>query len=104
MNNFGQNLKSIRKSLGYTQEALGEKVGVTARVIGYYESESKYPPSKIITALAEALNISLQDLLSAEPMKLDNRTVDAKFWPKWEKLSSEEKKAVSKIVDTLLAK
>jgi len=102
MQNFGNKLKEIRKSLGYTQEALGEKIGVTARVIGYYESESKYPPAKILTSLAEALNTPIQELLDSNSSKLDGRTVDAKFWPKWEKLSEDQKKAVTKVVDTFL--
>jgi transcriptional regulator with XRE-family HTH domain len=100
---FGERLKEIRKSLGYSQQSLADKLGVSRRIISYYECESDYPPSKILIDLSLALNISTDVLLGLDAIKADRRTVDAKFWPKWEVLNPEDRKAVSKVVDALLA-
>ena len=37
---FGKRLASLRKELGLTQTELGEKVGVSCRVIAYYEGDA----------------------------------------------------------------
>jgi transcriptional regulator with XRE-family HTH domain len=100
---FGERLKQIRKLRGYSQGTLAKKINVTPRVISYYERESKYPPAKLLSDLSSALEISIEELLGSEPVRQDARTVDAKFWPKWQELKEDEKKTVSRLVDTLLA-
>jgi transcriptional regulator with XRE-family HTH domain len=103
MDSFGKRLKDLRKRCGYSQYTLADKVGSSRRVIRYYECEATRPPAAILPQLAEALNVSVNVLLGTEEPRDDKRTVDAKFWPKWQELSGEEKKTVSKLVDTLLA-
>jgi len=44
---FGKRLSDLRKALGLTQKQLGEKVGVSNRVIAYYEGETDYPLSPL---------------------------------------------------------
>ena len=34
---FGERVKTLRQEAGWTQEELGEKIHVSARVIGYYD-------------------------------------------------------------------
>ena len=104
MSSFGERLKKLRKNLGYSQYALADKVGSSRRVIRYYECEATRPPADLLPQLAEALQVSVNVLLGTEEPKTDQRTVDAKFWPKWEKLTDEERKVVTKMVDTLLNK
>ena len=100
---FRQRLKQIRKLRGHSQGTLAKKIGTTRRVISYYERESKYPPAKLLSDLATVLEIPIEELLGTKPVKQDARTVDAKFWPKWQGLTDNEKKAVTKVVDTFLA-
>jgi len=104
MSLFGERLKELRKSLGYTQYSLADKVGVSRRIIRYYECEASRAPADLLPKLAEALNVPVSVLLGTEDPKNDRRTVDAKFWPKWDQLSAEDKKAVTKIVDALIEK
>lgn len=40
---FGDRLKKLREDAGMTQVELGKKVGVSERVIGYYESNDRFP-------------------------------------------------------------
>lgn len=100
---FGQRLRQIRKARGYSQGSLAKAVGTTSRVISYYERESKYPPAKLLADLSHTLKIPMEELLGTKPIKQDARTVDAKFWPKWQQLPEDDKKTISKLADSLLA-
>ena len=103
MDKFGENLKMLRRARGFSQRLLAEKIGTTRRTIDYYEREAGHPPGKILSVLADNLEISVDVLLGTEPFRQDMRTIDAKFWPKWQKLPEEDKKTISKLTDSLLA-
>jgi transcriptional regulator with XRE-family HTH domain len=60
---FGSRLAAIRKERGITQAQLGEKVGVSNRVIAYYETESDQPPGSLLVDLCVALKVSADELL-----------------------------------------
>ena len=66
---FGQRLAEIRKDRGITQAQLGEKVGVSNRVIAYYETESGQPPGALLVDLCKALKVSADELLGIKPAK-----------------------------------
>jgi transcriptional regulator with XRE-family HTH domain len=104
MSEFGNRLKKMRVSLGYSQTSLAEKIGATKRQISYYECESSRLPAELLPKLAQALKVSVNVLLGTEEPKDDGRTVDAKFWPKWEQLTAEDKKIIIKLTDSLIVK
>lgn len=61
---FGDRVKQLRESVGMTQAELGKKVGVSDRVIGYYESNNRFPKKQeIIINLAEVFGVSVDYLL-----------------------------------------
>ena len=66
---FGRRLADIRKSRSMTQAQLGELVGVSNRVIAYYETESDQPPGALLADLAKALKVSADELLGLKPPK-----------------------------------
>ena len=101
---FGTRLKELRKSRGYSQEALATKLGITRRMVSYYECESPKLPSDILPQLAEILQVSITTLFGEKEPISDGRTVDSKFWPKWEKLSSDDRKVLNKMADALINK
>ncbi|MBJ3791993.1 helix-turn-helix transcriptional regulator, partial [Bacillus sp. OA1] len=49
---IGLRIKSLRKKENLTQKQLAEKIGVSQRMIGYYESEERFPPHDVLTKLA----------------------------------------------------
>lgn len=62
--NFGKRLAAMRKAAGYTQQQLAEEIGVTRRMIAYYEAESEHPPTaSVLVDLANALGTSVDALL-----------------------------------------
>lgn len=66
---FGRRLAEIRKDRGITQAQLGKKVGVSNRVIAYYETESGQPPGALLVDLCKALKVSADELLGIKPAK-----------------------------------
>ncbi len=80
VNGFGQRLAYFRKAKGLTQQALGETVGVSNRVIAYYEGETDYPPAHLIVPLANALGITMDELLGIVETKNDFDQNNAALW------------------------
>ncbi len=64
------NLTHYRKGLRLSQEALAEQAGVTRQSINNYETAKTLPDSKILSALARALSVTLDDLLRQESTAL----------------------------------
>jgi transcriptional regulator with XRE-family HTH domain len=104
---FGKRLARFRKASGLTQQQLGEKVGVSKRVIAYYEGETSYPPAHLTGPLAKALNVSTDELLGLKQAK---ETLSPDFASLWRRLkvvenfSDKEKKALLQYVDIIAEK
>jgi transcriptional regulator with XRE-family HTH domain len=77
---FGQRLAEMRRASGLTQVQLGEKVGVSNRVIHYYDGETNYPPAHLIEPLAKALNVSVEELLGVKAIKQQCDPQHATLW------------------------
>ena len=61
---FSQNLKKLRKSKGYSQEALAKKLGLTRTTISKYENEIAEPSLSILVALSQIFNVSCDFLIT----------------------------------------
>jgi len=61
---FGTRLVELRKAAGFTQLELAQELGVSRRMIAYYEGETQHPPTTILPRLAQALGVSADELLS----------------------------------------
>lgn len=79
---FGERLTLLRKARGLTQKRLGEMTGVSNRVIAYYEKETDYPPSHLIVPLAEALEITTDELLGRKKGEKHFSPDKAALWKK----------------------
>lgn len=63
---FAKKLNELRKSHGYSQEDLGEKINVTRQTISNWESGLSTPDMDSIIALAKLFDISTDELLVYE--------------------------------------
>lgn len=79
---FDERLARYRKAKGLTQAQLGDFVGVSYRVIAYYEKETQYPPSRLVVPLAKALGVSSDERLSIKEAKTDFDPDKAALWEK----------------------
>jgi len=104
---FGQRLSRLRKARGFTQTELGEILGVSQRVITYYERESGKPPAHLLPRLADALKVTVDEIVGYERLREAHAPHNPRLWRKLrevEKLSEPDRKAVLRFVDALLAK
>ncbi|SKB35524.1 Transcriptional regulator, contains XRE-family HTH domain [Acetoanaerobium noterae] len=67
---FGNRLKMLRNEKQITQKELGSIINISERVIGYYESDDRFPKDdKVIIALSEYFNVSIDYLLGKSEIR-----------------------------------
>lgn len=105
---FGERLSRLRKAKGLTQRQLAAQLGVSQRVITYYENESSYPPAHLLPKVAQAFEVSVEELLGdAEPVVEAAHVPDRRLRKRielLEKLPPQDQKMVLRMIDTLAAK
>jgi transcriptional regulator with XRE-family HTH domain len=103
---FGERLIGLRKARGLTQTELGKKIGISKRMVAYYEGQTKRPPAHLLIPIARALRISVEELLGVKKLSV-SETNHAALWrrlKKVEMLSKSDQKALLKMIDGLVAK
>jgi transcriptional regulator with XRE-family HTH domain len=102
---FSQRLVRLRKSRGLSQLALGKQIGISKRMVAYYETETDRPPAHLLPAIAKALAVSFDDLMGAGHLPSEPVEVDVRVWRRFQRLQSlapGERKTVLKLLDSLL--
>ena len=61
---FKDNLVSLRKMHGFSQDELAEKIGVSRQTLSKYETGESLPDIERCKLLAEVLDVSLDDLVN----------------------------------------
>jgi transcriptional regulator with XRE-family HTH domain len=59
---LGEKLKALRTSAGLTQKQLAEKVGVSDKSLGYYETNERTPRKNTIASISEYFNVPAEFL------------------------------------------
>ncbi|OAM03042.1 MAG: XRE family transcriptional regulator, partial [Wolbachia endosymbiont of Dactylopius coccus] len=67
---IAQNVKSWRLKRGYTQKDLAKKIGVTYQVVLQYEKGTRKISIEKLYAIAEALSVSIADLIPVSNEKI----------------------------------
>ena len=104
---FGSRLAALRKRKGLTQIQLADQLGVSQRMITYYENEARRPPTQLLPQIAKVLGVPVDDLLSGadldavEELKLDKRLL--RRFEKLQQLPDADQKAVLRMIDSLSA-
>ena len=60
---FGENLKRLRRGQGLTQKELGAKVGLSKAVVSKYENGLDSPSFDVLVQLARYFGVTTDDLL-----------------------------------------
>lgn len=66
---FGLRLARLRKAAGHSQYTLADEVGISQRMIVYYEKQTTHPPTHLLPVLAKALGVTTDQLLGVEKVK-----------------------------------
>lgn len=102
---FGVRLRELREAAGLSQTALAAEVGVSARMMAYYEGPKSHPPSDLLPALARALGVSVETLLGVEVSKRRAKPTDTRLHRRLqqlEQLEPTEKRQVLQVLDAFI--
>lgn len=70
---FNENLKTIRKAKGYTQEELAIKINVVRQTVSKWEKGLSVPDADILSRIADVLEVSVSELLGTPIEEEENR-------------------------------
>ena len=102
---FGANVRHYRRSQGWTQEGLAERVGVTYETIGKIERGVAAPSFETATKIAEALGLQPPALFGAEPSPPGDRgRLLAHIHATLSKMNDEQLARAGKMLDAFLGK
>ena len=63
---IGQFLANLRKEQGWTQEQLGENLGVTNKTISRWEKGNYLPPVEMLQMMSDLYGLTINEILSGE--------------------------------------
>jgi transcriptional regulator with XRE-family HTH domain len=102
---LGRRIAERRKAQGLTQTQLGDILGVTQQQVGHFEVARRRVPVSMLPLLAQALALSVEELLGGEPPKSRKRGPAPKLQQQLERLSRlprGQQQFISKTLDALL--
>ena len=102
---FGERLARLRKAAGFSQRDLATEIGISQRMVAYYEGETEYPPAHLLPALARILGVTTDVLLGVEHVREKAGVGSQRLWRRFkrlEKLPAKEKKQVLAVVDAFI--
>jgi transcriptional regulator with XRE-family HTH domain len=84
---------------------LAAEVGISQRMVAYYEKQTAHPPTHLLAILAKALGVSSDQLLGIKEVKSNGRTRDNRLWRRFsqvEQLPQSQRKQIVQILDAFL--
>ena len=70
----GMTIKVLREQKGFTQAELAEKLGVSSKAVSKWENAKGLPDITLIEPLANALSVSVMELMTGDPVTNKNRS------------------------------
>ncbi|MBT9599088.1 MAG: helix-turn-helix transcriptional regulator [Vitreoscilla sp.] len=98
---LGEKLHQLRKERKLTLEKLAELAGLSKSYLWELENrESQRPSAEKLTALADALGVSASYFLEEDTRAPEERHLDEAFFRGYQKLDSDAKEQLRKILNT----
>lgn len=67
---LADNIKTIRRNKGYSQEELAERIHVTRQTVSKWENGQSVPDADLLKAMAEVLGVSVSELIDGDAEKI----------------------------------
>ena len=106
---FGERLMELRRERNLTQGQLAELIGSTQRAISHYETVAEFPPAGVIITIAQALDVTTDELLGLKPPKKQQPKEDPEVKRLWKSfqlvaaLPEKDRRAVVRLVHSLVS-
>lgn len=102
---FGTRLARLRTAAGYSQREFAAVVGITQRMVAYYEGETTHPPTTLLPRFAATLNVTADELLGLQPVQRSKVATDSRLWRRFkqvEQLPAQDRREILRIIDAFL--
>ena len=102
---FGRRLAAARKARGLSQRDLAKRIGISNRMVAYYEAQAKRPPADKLADIAAVLNVTADELLGTQPLTAQQPR-NSRLWKRLQVVNKLPPKAQRQAVEyiELLAK
>ena len=103
---IGERIRKARLARGLTQAELGKKIGVSQRMVTYYEVRGVSPTPELLVKLAHVLGIPVEELVGQKPgtNPPSEAPESVHLWRRVKKLQElrpNDRKTVLKMIDLL---
>ena len=102
----GARLSALRKEAGLSQGQLADAVGIPQRTLSFYERKADHVPSDLLPKLANALGVTIEDLLGLRSGNGSKRGPKSRLERQFDairKLPRGRQQFVSQVLDELIA-
>lgn len=94
---IGKNLKQIRKSNGYTQEKLAEKIEVSVRYVSDIEQDRAKPSYEVLIKICNVFQVTLDQIFSEYLEAKQNKRLEYSL-AGYDKLTKEDKQTIEHLI------
>lgn len=105
MEGFGPRFAGLRKAAGYTQVEFAAEVGITQRMVAYYEAPDAQAPAHLLPQMAQALGASVEGLLRLAMLRSPKRIATNRLERRLleiEKLDAKAKRQITQLLDSFI--
>jgi transcriptional regulator with XRE-family HTH domain len=96
---LAKHLAQLREAAGLTQAQLGERVGVHSSNIAFWELSGTPPRGEVLPKLAQALNVTIDELLGATPPKPKKQAAKGRLQQVFEEAAKLPRRQQQKIIE-----
>lgn len=97
---LGENIRRIRKRIGFTQDAFSEKIGIEPSSLSNIENGKSFPSAFTLIQIQQKFNISAEEIFDIEHLK-DINSIEKDLQKSVERLNPDKKRILWKIVKML---
>ena len=94
---IGKNIQKIRKSNGYTQEKLAEKIEVSVRYISDIEQDKSKPSYEVLIKICNVFQIGLDQIFCDYINAKENKSMEYSL-AGFDKLSKRDKETIENLI------
>lgn len=104
---FGERLRRLRAARGLTQLELGRTVGLSQRMVAYYEVQGGTPGPELLARMAEALGVSADALVGRDRTSRKHAVPareNLRLWRRLQRISElppHDRKAILRMIETM---